>query len=55
LEIGKAKREMGCSWLVLGAESKSKFIAQKTRDGAEYLASLGMTVIQSRDEKEGWG
>jgi hypothetical protein len=24
---------------------KSRFIAQKARDGAEYLASLGMTVI----------
>jgi hypothetical protein len=29
---------------VLGAVSNSRFIAHKPRDGAEYLASLGMTA-----------
>ena len=27
----------------LGAVAESRFIARKTRDGAEYLATLGMT------------
>jgi hypothetical protein len=31
---------------IVAAECKeSRFIAQKTRDGAEYLAPLGMTVF----------
>jgi hypothetical protein len=28
-----------------GAATKSRFIAQKKRDGAEYLATLGMTFF----------
>ena len=45
LETGKEKFEIGKS--TAKARLKSRFIAQRARDGAEYLAMLGMTDLAS--------
>jgi hypothetical protein len=42
-----AAMRTGARRLVLGAASKSRFIAQITRDGAEYLAMARSTSLRS--------